>query len=163
MGQKEDKLVCGSQCGTNRHPPKCTYRPPAKIHGWIAMRSHVPSTVIYVHELFRCDAFVTGDVQARMHRYRWPMPGLIQVLHTGHLASSQKRNTVINYRTHGDGTSFIFQRLALRYVYDKGSGLQPTRPPKGAVYVSRTVGPLPDKTCAQPTHTYLASRQLTCT
>ena len=56
--------------------------------------------------------------------------------------------------------TFIFQRLALRYVYDKGSGLQPTRPPKGVVYVSRTVGPLPDKTCAQPTHTYLASSQL---
>ena len=67
-----------------------------------------------LQELFRWDAFVTGDVQARMHRYRWPMPGLLQVLHTGRLASSQTRNTVINYRTHGDGTSFIFQRHALR-------------------------------------------------
>ena len=31
-----------------------------------------------------------------------------------------------------------------------------------SMYVSRTVGPLPDKTCAQPTHTYLASSQLIC-
>ena len=134
MGQKEGQMSERIPM-RNESASAQMYRPPAKIHGWIAMRSHVPSTVIYVHELFRWDAFVTGDVQARMHRYRWPMPGLLQVLHTGRLASSQTRNTVINYRTHGDGTSFIFQRLSLRYVYDKGSGIHPTRPPNWVVYV----------------------------